>query len=95
MTPRDYILSRFRCASAERRGGVTTARIYGGAHQFALATLDAELQAMRKEGVLSFGQGLWFLVGGRGGALPPARGKCRQIGPVDRRADHRQGKLFE
>ena len=64
MTPREFILSRFRTASAVKRGGVSTRVIHGGQHSFALATLDAELAALRAEGVVGFGHGLWFLRGG-------------------------------
>lgn len=89
MKIREYILARFRLPSASRNGGVSTAQIYGGAgNPFALALIDAELIAMRKEGVLGCAKELWFLRGVNAGS-GPARSRLLK-GPIDRRADQKQ-----
>lgn len=93
MTSREWILSRFRLASALKNGGVTQRAIYGGVHSFALATLDEELATMRREGLLGHAQGLWFL---RGGASTSNVPRARRLkGPVDRRADLKQRSFFD
>jgi hypothetical protein len=74
VTPREYILSRFRGDRARKAGGISQRTIYSGAHSFPLATLDAELAAMRTEGVLGFANGLWFR---RGQAVPQVKEPVR------------------
>lgn len=77
-TPREWILSRFRTASARKKGGITTRAVYGGQHSFALADLDAELAKMRAEGVLGFSQELWFLRGGGADNRTPPRSQTER-----------------
>lgn len=60
MTPREWILSRFRMPSARKKGGVSTRTFYAGSHDFALDTLDEELKRMLDEGLLGCAQGFWF-----------------------------------
>jgi hypothetical protein len=62
MTAREFILKRFALASAQRRGGVSSALIFGsaGTKKFSITELEAALVALRNEGVLAYTGGLWW-----------------------------------
>lgn len=62
MTAREFILKRFALASAQRRGGVSPAQMFGalGTKKFSLGELEAALKELRNEGVLAFTSGLWW-----------------------------------
>jgi hypothetical protein len=62
MTAREFTLKRFALASAQRRGGVSSAQIFGiaGTRKFAQVELEAALKELRDEGVLAFTSGLWW-----------------------------------
>lgn len=59
----------------------------------ALAVIDAELTALRREVLLGYAKEMWFLRGVRAG-VGPARPRVLK-GPIDRRADQRQVRLFD
>lgn len=61
---RAFILDRFKTDGAKKRGGVSSAAIFGSRakvrNQFSVPELEAELLAMRREGVLAYTSGLWW-----------------------------------
>jgi hypothetical protein len=63
LTAREFILERFRLASARKQGGVSSGLIFGavGLRLYSIPELEQALRELRDGGVLAYTGGLWWL----------------------------------